>query len=144
MKQFPSRLKYKKNHKAKFSNFLLLDQKNFFPLKGQFFLKLLEPGKLTFKHIEACRKCIRRNLKKAGTINIRLFMSFSKTKKAIGSRMGKGKGSHSIWICVVRAGQIICEVNFIPNTILDYKVLLALRGAGSKIPLKTTICRLIY
>jgi len=49
MKQFPSRLKYKKNHKIKASNLVLKDQKNFFPLNGSFFLKVIESGKLNLK-----------------------------------------------------------------------------------------------
>jgi len=96
MKQYPSRLKYKKNHKLNISNLTLLDQKTFFPIYGKFFLKAVESGKLNFKHIEACRKSIRRNFKKMGLINIRLFTYFSQTKKALGSRMGKGKGAHNI------------------------------------------------
>jgi large subunit ribosomal protein L16 len=55
----------------------------------------MESGQLSFKQIEACRKSIRRNIKKEGAIWMRLFTYFSKTKKTIGSRMGKGKGSHA-------------------------------------------------
>ena len=46
---YPSRLKYKKNHKIKSSNLVLKDQKNFFPLNGSFFLKVIESGKLNLK-----------------------------------------------------------------------------------------------
>lgn len=59
-------------------------------------LRSIESGKLNYKQIEACRKSIRRTLRKNGSVSIRLFTSFSETKKAIGSRMGKGKGAHSI------------------------------------------------
>lgn len=44
MKQYPSRLKYKKNHKLNFSNLILSDQKNFFPVYGKYFLKAIESG----------------------------------------------------------------------------------------------------
>jgi large subunit ribosomal protein L16 len=94
MKQNPSKLKFKKNHKIKYSNLFLNEQKVFFPLYGNFALKALESGKLTFKQIEACRKSIRRDVKKLGNVYIRAFTYFSITKKAVGIRMGKGKGNH--------------------------------------------------
>jgi len=64
MKQNPSRLKYKKNHKPSSSNLYLAEQKNFSSIKGNLILKSLENGKLTYNQIEACRKTIRRILKK--------------------------------------------------------------------------------
>jgi large subunit ribosomal protein L16 len=95
MKQNPSVLKYKKNHRVSFSFFFLKEQKNFYLKKGVLALQTQEPGKLTYSQIEACRKSIRRNLKKQGTVYLRTFTSFSVTKKAIASRMGKGKGVHA-------------------------------------------------
>jgi ribosomal protein L16/L10AE len=68
MKQQPSRLKFKKNHKVSFSFFHLKDHKNFFPIYGKYALKSIEPGKLTFKQIEAGRKSIRRNVNKKAKI----------------------------------------------------------------------------
>ena len=68
MKQQPSRLKFRKNHKVSFSFSYLQDFKNFFPLNGKYALKSLEFGKLTFKQIEAGRKSIRRNISKQGKI----------------------------------------------------------------------------
>jgi large subunit ribosomal protein L16 len=95
MKQNPSRLKFKKNHKVSFSFFSLLDKKTFYPIFGTYALKSMESGKLTFKQIEAGRKSIRRNVKKIGTVFIRVFTSKSVTKKPLATRMGKGKGNHS-------------------------------------------------
>jgi large subunit ribosomal protein L16 len=95
MKQQPSRLKYKKNHKVSSSFFYLKDRKTFLPIYGRFALKSLRPGKLTFKQIEAARKSIRRNINKQGKITIRVFPSKSVTRKPAGIRMGKGKGNHS-------------------------------------------------
>jgi large subunit ribosomal protein L16 len=95
MKQQPSRLKYRKNHKVSDSFLLLKDHKNFLPLKGRFALKALQAGKLKFKQIEAGRKSIRRNINKKGNLFIKPFTSKSVTKKPIAVRMGKGKGNHS-------------------------------------------------
>lgn len=79
-------------------------------------------------------------MKKTGTITLRVFTGFSETKKALGIRMGKGKGSHSTWICPVRKGQIVCEVN--GNS--DFSILKALKSAESKLPLKAKVFRLLY
>jgi large subunit ribosomal protein L16 len=94
MKQNPSRLKYKKNHKPSSFNLYLSEQKNFISTKGNLVLKSSENGKLTYNQIEACRKTIRRILKKQGKVYLRVFTNVSITKKPVASRMGKGKGSH--------------------------------------------------
>lgn len=52
MKQYPSRTKFKKNHKISFSNTYLYEQKNFFPLYGDYYLKVIESGKLNFKQMK--------------------------------------------------------------------------------------------
>lgn len=64
----------------------------------------------------------------------------SSTSKPVASRMGKGKGAHSHWICPVRAGQILYEVGGVPNY-LGYK---ALGQAASKMPMRSCIVRLVY
>jgi large subunit ribosomal protein L16 len=95
MKLNPNNLKFKKFHKAPASNLYLKEQKLFFPLYGGFALKALAVGKLTLKQIEACRKSVRRSVKKEGRVWVRVFAYQSLTKKSLGSRMGKGKGNHS-------------------------------------------------
>ena len=96
MKQNPSKLKFKKNHKPSSSNLYLIQQKTFYPLKGFLALKSLENAKLTYKQIEACRKSVRRVLKKQGNVFLRVFTDISLTKKSVASRMGKGKGAHYV------------------------------------------------
>jgi large subunit ribosomal protein L16 len=96
MKQQPSRLKYKKYHKPSLSCLLLSEQKNVIPIKGQLALKSLENKRVTYAQLEACRKSIKRMLKKNGLVFIRIFTYHSITKKPLASRMGKGKGGHHI------------------------------------------------
>jgi large subunit ribosomal protein L16 len=110
MKQQPSRLKYRKNHKLSSSFLLLKAHKTFLPSYGRFALKSLSATKLTFANIEAARKSIRRNVEKSSKIFIRLFTGFSVTRKPIAVRMGSGKGQHAFWMCPVRAGQILFEI----------------------------------
>jgi large subunit ribosomal protein L16 len=143
MKQQPSRLKYKKYHKPSSSSLILLEQKNIIPIKGQFALKSLENKKITYNQLEACRKSVKRILKKKGLVFLRLFTYHSLTKKPLASRMGKGKGSHSIWIAPIKKGQIICEVIIflLDNNNLGKK---ALKSGGSKLPVKTSIISNVY
>lgn len=140
MKQFPNNLKFKKYHKINKSFLVLRDQKSFLPKFGFFGLKALYSGKLTFNQIESARRAIRRTTKKDGFIWINLFTSVSVTSKPVASRMGKGKGAHSHWICPIRAGQILYEIGGISSDI-SYKALLK---AASKLPIKTNIIKLIY
>lgn len=64
MKQYPSRLKYKKNHKPSKSLLYLEEKKNFNSIKGFIVLRSIENGRLNYSQLEACRKAIRRMLKK--------------------------------------------------------------------------------
>jgi len=138
MKQNPSNLKFKKNHRPSSSNLYLIQQKIFYPLKGFLALKSLENAKLTYKQIEACRKSIRRVLKKQGNVFLRVFTDISLTKKSVASRMGKGKGAHNVWVALIKKGQIICEVSAVNVDIISSS-LKALKAASSKLPVKTKI-----
>lgn len=138
MKQQPSRLKYKKYHKPSSSILYLLEQKNITPIKGQLALKALENKKITYNQLEACRKSVRRIVKKNGIVFLRIFTYHSITKKPLASRMGKGKGTHYMWIAPIKKGQIICEVvTFFFNKIEISKK--ALISGGTKLPLKTRV-----
>jgi len=57
--------------------------------------------------------------------------------------MGKGKGTHSIWIVPVKKGQIICEVVifFLEKMNISKK---ALKSGSTKLPLKTSIISNLY
>lgn len=140
MKQNPSRLKFRKNHKVSFSFFKLLDKKNFYPLQGNFALQAQDPGRLSLKQIEAGRKAIRRSIKKTGQVYIRVFTGRSVTAKSPGSRMGSGKGSHSFWMAPVRRGQVIYELAGVSPRV-SFK---ALSRASVKLPFRSRILRLLF
>jgi len=140
MKQFPSNLKYKKYHKINSSYMYLLEQKNFFLYYGLFGLQSLSYGKLKYKQIEACRRTIRRGLKKQGKIFIRVFTSVAVSKKPIGTRMGKGKGSISYWISIINKGQVIFEL----YGIKENKARNILRKCIYQLPFKTKFIKLLY
>lgn len=110
------------------------------PSKGFYGLKAMQSGKLKFIHIEAARRTLRRVTKKNGEIFINVFTRFSVTRKSSGSRMGRGKGAHSFWICPVRKGQILYEL----NCLSDIVALKSLKSAAGKLTLKTSIVKQIY
>jgi len=138
MKQQPSSQKYKKYHKPSLSTLHLCEQKNIIPIKGHLALKALENGRITYNQLEACRKAVRRLIKKNGLVFLRIFMYHSITKKPLASRMGSGKGSHFAWIAPIKKGQIICEVVcfFFDKLNISKN---ALKMGGLKLPIKTNV-----
>lgn len=140
MKQLPSNYIYKKCHKANYSYIKLLDRKNFFSLYGQYGLQSVNFGKLTYKQIEACRRTIRRGLKKLGFLFIRVFTGTPVTKKPIATRMGKGKGSIAYWISIIKKGQIIFEIGGV--TFLNAKDIL--KKCSNQLPFKTKMVKIYY
>ena len=55
-----------------------------------------------------------RKLKRTGQIWIRVFPDLGVSQKPAEVRMGKGKGSINHWVCPVKKGQILFELNGIP------------------------------
>ncbi len=77
---------------------------------GDFGLKVMEPGWITDRQIEASRVAMTRFVKRGGKIWIRLFPDKPVTKKPAETRMGKGKGAPDHWVAVVRPGKILFEM----------------------------------
>lgn len=140
MKQYPKMLKYKKNHKSEPSYLYKREGKEFFISFGQYGLQSLECCKINFQQIEACRKTIKRGVKKLGYMWIKLFTNIPIYKKSLNSRMGKGKGVLKYWICRIKKGQVLFEISG-----LNYlKSLNVLNKSKTKLPLKTKIIKIKY
>ena len=77
---------------------------------GDFGLRALEPCWLTSRQIEAARVAMTRFIKRGGKIWVRVFPDKPITKKPQETRMGKGKGAPDEWVCVVRPGRILFEM----------------------------------
>jgi len=126
----PKRTKYRKFQKGRVGGVLSnITQLEF----GQFGLKTLEPGRIPARTIEAVRRIITRKFKRMGQIWIRIFPDISVSAKPAEVRMGKGKGSPSFWICRVKKGQILFEMDGISPQLAKQACLLAYY----KLPLKT-------
>ena len=104
----PKRSKYRKMHKgrvhgrAKGGTTL-----NF----GAYGMKAVNPGRITARQIEACRRAITRHIKRAGRVWIRIFPDVVVTQKPTEVRMGKGKGAPEFWMCRVKPGRILFELD---------------------------------
>lgn len=62
--------------------------------------------------IKACVLFLRKKLKKKGKIFVNLNANFSRTKKPLEMRMGKGKGTFRNNAFVIQPGRIFLEVEF--------------------------------
>src|SRR6187397_1561147 len=81
---------------------------------GDYGLKALEPCWLTDRQIEAARVAMTRFVKRGGKVWVRVFPDKPITKKPQETRMGKGKGAPEGWVCVIKPGRILFEMNGVP------------------------------
>lgn len=77
---------------------------------GDFGLKATSAGWVSSKQIEAARKKITFSTKRAGKYWMRLFPDKPITKKAVGVKMGSGKGDIHEYVAVIRPGMILFEI----------------------------------
>ena len=66
---------------------------------------------MTNRQIEAGRVAITRFIKRGGKVWIRVFPDKPVTHKPAETRMGKGKGAPDGWVCVIKPGRILYEVD---------------------------------
>lgn len=126
----PKRLKFRKVHKGRIHG----DAKGGYTLSfGQYGLKALEPERITARQIEAARRAITRQTKRAGKVWIRIFPDLPVTDKPAEVRMGKGKGSVEYWAARVHPGRILFEMSDVDETIAREAMALG----AAKLPIKT-------
>ena len=100
---------------------------------GDYGLKVLEPGWITDRQIEAARVAITRFVKRTGRVWIRVFPDKPVTKKPQETRMGKGKGAPEFWVAVVKPGRVLYEMEGV--SLQEARE--AMRLAGHKLGIKT-------
>ena len=126
----PARTKYRKAHKGRIhGNASRCNKLNF----GAYGLKALQPERIMSKQIEAARVALTRHMKRTGKVWTRVFSNIPVSKKPVEVRMGKGKGSTEFWVCRVKPGRILFEVDGV-NEIIARE---ALYKASAKLPIKT-------
>ena len=100
---------------------------------GSFGLRALEPERVTARQIEAARRAITREMKRAGRVWIRIFPDVPVTSKPTEVRMGKGKGAVDYWAARVKPGRIMFEIDGVSEEIARE----ALRLGAAKLSVKT-------
>jgi large subunit ribosomal protein L16 len=128
----PKKTKFRRAHKGRVkglaSSGTLL---NF----GQYGLKALEPNRVNAREIEAARRAITREMKRAGRVWIRIFPDVPVSKKPIEVRMGSGKGAPEYWVARVKPGRIMFEIDGVPDAVARE----SLRLGAAKLSVKTRI-----
>ena len=126
----PARTKYRKAHKGRIHGHAGRGEiLNF----GAYGLKAMEPERIISRQIEAARVALTRYMKRSGKVWLRIFPNIPVSKKPVEVRMGKGKGAPEYWICRVKPGRIIFEVDGVSKAVAKE----ALRKASTKLPIKT-------
>jgi large subunit ribosomal protein L16 len=126
----PKRTNYRKAHKGRIHG---LAKGNTMLNFGAYGLKALEPERITARQIEAARRAITRAMKRAGRVWIRIFPDVPVSQKPAEVRMGSGKGSPEFWVCRVKPGRIMFEIDGVSNETARE----ALTLGAAKLPIKT-------
>src|SRR6476619_6338177 len=128
----PKKTKFRKAHKGRIHGVAKGGTELAF---GQFGLKALEPERVTARQIEAARRAITRQMKRAGRVWIRVFPDLPVSKKPTEVRMGKGKGSPEFWAARVAPGRIMFEIDGVNEETARE----ALRLGAAKLPIRTRV-----
>lgn len=126
----PKRMKHRKQFRGKMGGIATrANQLDF----GQFGLKVMEPGWLSSRQIEAARRAMTNYTKRGGRIWIRVFPDKPITKHPAEAPMGSGKGDIEGYVAVVKPGTLIFEMGAVPQIVARE----AMRLAAHKLPIRT-------
>lgn len=125
----PKRTKFRKAHKGRVKGLAKGGTELNF---GAYGLKAVEPARITARQIEAARRTITRHIRRQGRVWIRVFPDVPVSKKPAEVRMGKGKGSPEFWMCRVKPGRIMFELDGVPAELAKSAFLLA----AAKLPMR--------
>ncbi len=103
---------------------------------GDYGLKAMQVCYITDRQIEAARIAMTRSIKRGGKVWVRVFPDKPITKKPQETRMGKGKGAPEGWVCVVRPGKVLFEMEGVDRKTAEQ----AMKLAAQKLPIP---CKLV-
>lgn len=127
----PKRTKFRKVHKGRNRGMALVGDKVSF---GTYALKATERGQMTSRQIESARRAMTRAVKRVSKIWIRVFPDKPMTEKPLEVRMGSGKGSVEYWVCQIKPGKVLYEMDGVSEELARHAFALA----SAKLPFKTT------
>ena len=130
MPLLPKRVKYRKNQRGSRSG---IATRNVSIAFGEYALQTLERAWITNTQIEAARVALTRHMKRKGKLWIKIFPDKSVTKRPPETRMGKGKGNPEFWVATVRPGNLLFELDGVPESVARE----ALRLAATKLSVRT-------
>ena len=125
----PKRVKHRKQHRGRMTGVATRGNKVSY---GEYGLATTEPAWITAAQIEAARIAMTRYMKRGGKVWIKIFPHKSYTAKAIGVRMGSGKGAPEGWVAPVKRGKVMFEIAGVSEEVARE----ALRLASHKLPVK--------
>lgn len=128
----PKRVKYRKVQRGRMTGVASRGNKVVY---GEYGIQAMEPGWITGNQIEAARIAMTRYTKRGGKVWIKIFPDKPITKKALGVRMGSGKGAPETWVAVVKNQKVMFEIGGVTEDVARE----ALRLAQHKLPIKTRI-----
>jgi len=79
------------------------------------------------------RRAMTRHIKRVGRVWIRVFPDVPVSTKPAEVRMGSGKGTPEFWICRIKPGRIMFEVDGVPKQLASAAFALA----AAKLPINT-------
>jgi large subunit ribosomal protein L16 len=126
----PKRVKHRKQMKGRMKG---SPQRGVSLAFGEFGLQATECGWLDSKQIESARIALTRYIKRGGKTWIRIFPDKPLTSKPAETRMGKGKGAPDSWVCVVKPGRVLYEMEGVTEEVARE----AFRLAAFKLPIAT-------
>ncbi|TSK03952.1 MULTISPECIES: 50S ribosomal protein L16 [Geomonas] len=126
----PKKVKHRKQMKGRMTG---TPQRGVELAFGEFGLQATECGWLDSRQIEAARIAMTRYIKRGGKIWIRIFPDKPLTAKPAETRMGKGKGSPDSWVCVIKPGRVLYEMEGVSEEVARE----AFRLAAHKLPVAT-------
>ena len=130
----PKRVKYRKQQRGRMKGVASRGNKVAY---GEYGIQALEPGWITGNQIEAARVAMTRYTKRGGKVWIKIFPDKPVSKKALGVRMGSGKGAPEYWVAVVKAQKVMFEIGGVSEEVARE----ALRLAQHKLPIRTKIIK---
>ncbi|MFZ4077368.1 MAG: 50S ribosomal protein L16 [Legionellaceae bacterium] len=126
----PKKTKFRKAFKGKIHG---IAKAGFSVSYGSYGLKALEPARVTARQIESARRAITRHMRRVGKVWIRLFPDVPVSRKPAEVRMGSGKGGVEFWICRVKPGKIMFELDGVSEEVAEA----AFKLAAEKLPIET-------
>tara|TARA_B100001146_G_C15755166_1_gene253425 strand:+ start:51 stop:458 length:408 start_codon:yes stop_codon:yes gene_type:complete len=130
----PKKTKYRKQQKLRNTGYAQRGNNLDF---GTFGLKATSRGALTSRQIESARRAMTRKVKRGAKIWIRVFPDKPITKKPLEVRQGKGKGNVEYWVCPVKPGKILYEMEGVDEELARE----AFKLAAAKISVTTCFVR---